>query len=113
MTLPRLSLLATEGARLFRFHAVQSAVEEGINVTINTDDPSISRITLSNEYYNACDALQMPQYTLKERIVAAAQAGFLPDGEKENLVSQLKKELANKQSFKRAFLLSEVLNRKF
>jgi len=74
-------------------HPLMKMFESGINVTINTDDPSISRITLSHEYYNACDALQMPQYTLKERIVAAAQAGFLPGDEKEKLVSQLKQDL--------------------
>ena len=74
-------------------HPLVKMFENGMNVTINTDDPSISRITLSHEYYNACDALQMPQYTLKERIVAAAQAGFLPDEEKDQLVSKLKQEL--------------------
>ena len=67
-------------------HPLVKMFENGISVPINTDDPSISRITLSHEYYNACDALQMPQFTLKERIVAAAQAGFLPDNEKEKLV---------------------------
>lgn len=74
-------------------HPLMKMFEKGINVTINTDDPSISRITLSHEYYNACDALQMPQFTLKERIIAAANAGFLPDDEKETLVSQLNKDL--------------------
>ncbi|NWG35281.1 MAG: adenosine deaminase [Chloroflexi bacterium] len=74
-------------------HPLMKMFEKGINVTINTDDPSISRITLSHEYYNACDTLQMPQYTLKERILAAAQAGFLPQQEKEKLTSQLKKDL--------------------
>jgi len=74
-------------------HPLMQMFESGLNVTINTDDPSISRITLSHEYYNACDTLQMPQYTLRERIVAAAQAGFLPKDEKDKLVSQLKKDL--------------------
>jgi adenosine deaminase len=74
-------------------HPLMKMFENGVNVTINTDDPSISRITLSNEYYTACDELHMPQYTLKERIIAAAQAGFLPENEKANLVSQLKSEL--------------------
>lgn len=74
-------------------HPLMKMFENGLNVTINTDDPSISRITLSHEYYNACDALQMPQFTLKERIIAAAKAGFLPDDEKEKLVSQLNKDL--------------------
>ena len=74
-------------------HPMMKMFEKGINVTINTDDPSISRITLSHEYYNACDALQMPQFTLKERIIAAAKAGFMPEDEKEKLVSQLNKDL--------------------
>jgi adenosine deaminase len=64
-----------------------------LNVTINTDDPSISRITLSHEYYTACEDLQMPQSTLRQRIVAAAQAGFLAVHEKEKLVKQLNKDL--------------------
>ena len=40
-----------------------------------------------------CANLNMPQPILKERIIAAAQAGFLPNNEKEDLVSQLKNEL--------------------
>ena len=74
-------------------HPLMSMVEAGLNVTINTDDPSISRITLSHEYYTACKDLQMPQSTLKERIMAAAQAGFLAENEKRNLVQQLNKDL--------------------
>ena len=74
-------------------HPMVKMLENGINVTINTDDPSISRITLSHEYYAACEDLKMPQTTLKERIVAAAQAGFLPDDEKQKLVSQLMNDL--------------------
>ena len=68
-------------------------VDAGINVTINTDDPSISRITLSHEYYTACEDLHMPQSTLRQRIVAAANAGFLNNHEKEKLVNQLRKDL--------------------
>lgn len=74
-------------------HPLVKMFENGLNVTINTDDPSISRITLSHEYYTACDELHLPQHTLKERIVAAARAGFLHESEKEKLVTQLTKEL--------------------
>jgi len=35
----------------------------------------------------------MPQNTLRQRIVAAAQAGFLAENEKEKLVKQLNKDL--------------------
>src|SRR5574339_1057617 len=71
-------------------HPLMKMLEGGLNVTINTDDPSISRITLSHEYYTACEDLRMPKDTLCERIVAAAQAGFLAQKEKEKLVAQLK-----------------------
>src|ERR671922_58641 len=70
-------------------HPLMDMLNAGLNVTINTDDPSISRITLSHEYYTACEDLQMPQNTLRQRIIAAAQACFLPEQEKENLVKQL------------------------
>jgi adenosine deaminase len=74
-------------------HPLMAMLNAGINVTINTDDPSISRITLSHEYYTACEDLQMPQTILRDRIVAAAQAGFLSNIEKDKLVQQLKNDL--------------------
>jgi len=74
-------------------HPLMKMLGAGLNVTINTDDPSISRITLSHEYYTACEDLRMPQNILKERIIAAAQACFLPAEEKEKLVERLNKDL--------------------
>jgi adenosine deaminase len=74
-------------------HPLVKMLEAGLNVTINTDDPSISRITLSHEYYTASEDLHMSPSTLRQRIVAAAKAGFLAENEKENLVNQLTKDL--------------------
>jgi len=74
-------------------HPLKSMLEAGLNVTINTDDPSVSRITLSQEYHVVCDELGLPMDTLKERILAAAQAAFLSDDERDGLVNQLNREL--------------------
>jgi adenosine deaminase len=74
-------------------HPLMKMLDAGLNVTINTDDPSISRITLSHEYYTACEDLRMPQNILRERIVAAARACFLAQNEKEKLVEKLHKDL--------------------
>ena len=74
-------------------HPLMRLMDEGLNVTINTDDPSISRITLSHEYYAACEDLGMQQNALRKRVVAAAEAGFLNAKEKETLVEQLKRDL--------------------
>ncbi len=74
-------------------HPLAQMLDRGLNVTVNTDDPSISRITLSHEYHVACDDLGVPMNALKERILAAAQAAFLPEQERIALVEQLKQDL--------------------
>jgi len=74
-------------------HPLGAMLKAGLNVTINTDDPSISRITLSQEYHTVCESLGLSMDTLKERIVAAARAAFLSDDERDQLVKQLTKEL--------------------
>jgi adenosine deaminase len=74
-------------------HPLMKMLDAGLNVTINTDDPSISRITLSHEYHTACEDLRMPQSTLKQRIIAAAKASFIGETEKEKIVKQLNKNL--------------------
>jgi adenosine deaminase len=74
-------------------HPLPRMIEAGLNVTINTDDPSVSRITLAHEYQLVCEHLNIPFDVLYQRTVAAAQAAFLPDGERKKLVTSLKKEL--------------------
>ena len=58
----------------------------GLNVTFNSDDPSISQITLTDEYRVALEILHLPPAILKERILAAARAAFLPPPEKQILL---------------------------
>ncbi len=74
-------------------HPAIRMIKAGLNVTLNTDDPSISQITLSNEYRVAREELHFSQETLKQCILAGAQASFLPSGEKNNLVEALTREL--------------------
>jgi adenosine deaminase len=74
-------------------HPVMKMLKAGLNISLGTDDPSISQITLSNEYQRACEDLGMEHKTLKERILAAAQASFLPESERVILMEQLRKEL--------------------
>ena len=68
-------------------------LDAGLNITIGTDDPSISRITLSDEYHLAGERLGMENKQLQERLLAAAQASFLPKNECSELVKQLHEEL--------------------
>ena len=74
-------------------HPLIAMIQAGLNTTINTDDPSVSRITLSQEYHVVCDELGIPLEILKERILARYRLLFLPENERNSLVSQLTKEL--------------------
>lgn len=74
-------------------HPLPRMFEAGLNVTVNTDDPSVSRITLAHEYQHVAEELHVPMNILKQSVVVAAQASFLPDVEKESFVASLKKEL--------------------
>jgi adenosine deaminase len=76
-----------------KLHPLKKMLDAGLNATINTDDPSISQITLSNEYKVAIEDIGISMENLKERILAAAQCSFLLDNEKLKLVEQLGKLL--------------------
>jgi adenosine deaminase len=76
-------------------HPFVSMMKAGLNVTINTDDPSISGITLSDEYRLAMETMGLSPQQLSERVLAAAQASFLPPAEKQDLVTRLDNEIKN------------------
>lgn len=74
-------------------HPLSRMFEKGLKATVNTDDPSVSRITLSHEYQHVVEDLHVSMDKLKNSVIVAAQAAFLADVEKEKLVASLKKEL--------------------
>ena len=71
-------------------HPLARMIAAGLNVTINTDDPSVSQITLGEEYRSVCEDLGLPIDALKEHICIAAGSAFLPDGERAILVETVK-----------------------
>lgn len=76
-------------------HPLMKMIAAGLNVTLGTDDPSISQITLSNEYHQAVHGLGMSRELMEQRLIAAAQAAFLPPGEQELLLAQIRRELTH------------------
>lgn len=65
---------------LFAFHQI------GIPVTINTDDPSISNTTLTDEFVMSSGGAGVPFNALCDMVINAARAAFLPETEKAKLV---------------------------
>jgi adenosine deaminase len=74
-------------------HPLAEMLNRGLNVTLNTDDPSISRITLSHEYHVVCDELGVDKDTLKQRILAGGRAAFLPERDREQLMNEMHRDL--------------------
>lgn len=73
-------------------HPFARMLSAGLNATLNTDDPSVSQIVLSNEYRLANEDLGIPLAVLRDRTLAAAEAAFLPDDERDELIKTLKDE---------------------
>ena len=69
---------------------------DGLNVTINTDDPSISKINLSSEYQAVHKDLGISMDRIGTRVKAAAQAAFLPAGLREKLSGAIETEFMRK-----------------
>jgi adenosine deaminase len=70
-------------------HPFRRMLAAGLNITLNTDDPSISQITLGHEQWLACEELEMPLAVLKQCLLAGAQAAFLAETERAALSQRL------------------------
>lgn len=79
-------------------HSLPKMMEYGLNVTLNTDDPGISQIDLSNEYALACEMFGFEIDTLQETVISAARGAFVLDGEREKLIAIINKEFREKKN---------------
>lgn len=78
-------------------HAVKKMIDAGLFVTINTDDPGISQITLSDEYQILNREFDLSIERLFFLSNAAIQAAFLPEDQKKDLFEKFKLKFRNWQ----------------
>jgi len=88
------SNLQTGSVRDASQHPLRDLRDLGLPVTINTDDPAVSGITLTDEYALALERLGFSADDLRTCILTAARVSFLPPAEKERLLSDLRRALA-------------------
>ncbi|WP_420630960.1 adenosine deaminase [Candidatus Leptofilum sp.] len=69
-------------------HPLVDMLDVGLHATINTDDPSISNCTLTDEYEIALNKLKIEYPTLRQTVLTAANAAFLPPDERQKLVQK-------------------------
>jgi adenosine deaminase len=76
------SNLHTGAIPSIKSHPVRKLMEYGVPVSLNTDDPAISAITLTGEYVLAVTELGFNEDDLKALNRAALEHAFYPDKEK-------------------------------
>jgi adenosine deaminase len=77
-------------------HPLLQMISRGLKVTLNTDDPGISKIDLSHEYRLVCETFGLGLKDLRDLILEGAGSAFLPREERESLVGEISAELDEK-----------------
>ncbi|HYO87170.1 MAG TPA: hypothetical protein VER79_00905, partial [Candidatus Limnocylindrales bacterium] len=70
-------------------HPLPQLLSAGVRITLNTDDPSISAITLSEEMRRVLQAMPLTLADVKRMTMTAAEAAFLPAEMRRELASAL------------------------
>lgn len=76
-------------------HPVRRYVDEGLNVTLSTDNWLMSGVTLSGEYWLAHTELRFTREEIDRMILNGFEGAFLAWPEREALVASVRDELAD------------------
>jgi len=87
------SNLQTGVVRHFGLHPLPDLLALGLRVTINTDDPSVSDTTLTDEYLAVMLAMGVTLEQIKHTIVMAIEGSFQSPDERERLAEWFRGEL--------------------
>lgn len=87
------SNLQTGVIRNMAHHPLVDMLDVGLMATLNTDDPSVSDCTLTDEYEIAANVLGLGYAELRAMTLNAAKAAFLEDEERQQLLAHFVKVL--------------------
>ncbi len=79
--------------RKYEQHPLKDMYQVGLLTTINTDNTSVSGISLTDEYLRVMQYLGLTLDDIKQHVLNAARASFLPAAERDKLISRLTSEL--------------------
>lgn len=74
----------------FASHQLPLLWDAGVKVTLNTDDPLVSGITLTDELVRVVENLPLTVDDVKRMMLNASEAAFLPDVERRVLVRRFR-----------------------
>jgi adenosine deaminase len=74
-------------------HPLRRLFDAGVHVTLNTDDPTFFNTTLNDEYRQAARVFGFDASELITLVLNGVRATFLPEGEKQTLLREIKQEI--------------------
>lgn len=78
-------------------HPLKDFLQMAVPVTLNTDDPTISNIVLTDEYRLALDTVGLSYADLRQMTLTAVESAFLPDADKKRLYRHFSRLLPTPQ----------------
>ena len=75
-------------------HPLPTLIDQGLYVTLNSDDPPMFDTTLTEEYLRAADAFGFEAEELKGLVLNAARASFLDGPERMTLEARIQSDMA-------------------
>ena len=87
------SNLQTGVVHSMNHHPLVDMLDLGLKVTLNTDDPAVSNITLTDEYGVAVNKLGLRYETLRRLTLNAAETAFLPPKPRSELMAKFEEWL--------------------
>jgi adenosine deaminase len=89
------SNVQTRAVRSAAAHPVRGYFDDGLNVTLSTDNWLMSGVTLSGEYWLAHTELRFTREEIDRMILSGFEGAFLPWPERQALVASVRDELAD------------------
>ena len=87
------SNIHTKSVRSLKEHPFKYYFDQGIRVTLNTDNRLVSGTTLSREYMIACDTFELTPKDFHDIIINGFKSGFISHQERCEVIGKVVEEL--------------------
>ena len=82
----------TKSVRSLKFHPFKYYYDQGIRVTLNTDNRLMSDTTLTNEFMIAHQVFDFKLHDFREITITAIKSAFLPHNERRKMIKSIAEE---------------------
>ena len=83
----------THSVRSLKYHHIKYYFDQGLRVTINTDNRTISNTTLTNEFHVAHELFGFTLNNLRTFIITAMKSAFQPHNKRKEMTKSIAEEL--------------------